>query len=161
MHIVVEIHRQTVVQHIGKQSEVPFRGRLPLNVLIAYRRHLHTNSLIIISHGREIGMRGIVRNVIVTADIKSGIQSQIIHSHVLREPVFAAYQPTSLHAWEHRPACAENIHCARSLFSEPTVCLRKQRYRGEVSVAESIVCTHIALYVLPYVIVTLHMGIAC
>ena len=160
VNIIVEIQRQTVVQHIYQQSAIPFRGCLPLDALIADGGHLSTYRLIIISHRSERSTCSIAWDIIITAEVKACIKSKVVNARIFREPVLVSHHPTQLNAWEHSPLRTEHLQCSRCLTAEPAVSLGKQRNGGEIAIAIVVVSTRIPLHILPHIISAIYIGIA-
>ena len=104
---IVEAHAQTVVEQIALQSEVELAGRLPLNLVVAHIGELRADGVVVVAHGGEAGASGIVGDAVVATDVESSVEAQIVHSHILGEPVLVGHHPSQLHAGEEGPLHAE------------------------------------------------------
>ena len=154
---IVERETHAVVQQIGLQTEVELVGRLPLNLVVTDVGQLHTHGLVVELHGVEAGAGGIVRDIVVAADVEAGVQTQIVDADGLGEPVLIGHHPSELQAGEERPLHAEESQSA-GILAETAVSLGHERERGIIAVDVVIVDVAIPLDVLPLVADALDAG---
>ena len=125
MQEVVEAQSHTVVEQVSLQSEVQFLGILPLNLVVTDVGQLRTDGTCVVAHGGIAGTSGIVRDTVVTADVVTGIQSQVVDGMGLGEPALVGHHPTHLHTGEDSPLHPEEAQSV-CIFTETAVGLAEQ-----------------------------------
>ena len=98
---------QTVVEQIALEANVHLLSRLPLDLIVTDIGQLHTHSIVIVLYCHETGTSCIVGNIIITADIKTNIHTQVVNNTTLREPILVSQHPSQLYAREYGPFYAE------------------------------------------------------
>ena len=154
--IVVHIHAQTVLEEMGLQTDIVFRGGLPLDLLVTHIGELHTDLRIVVAHGVERGAGSIVADAVVTAHIETCVQTEVVDTGILREPLLVSQHPAQLHTGEDGPLGAEGLHAALGIGTETAVSLCQYGYGSEILVHVVVIAGEVPLHILPHIVGTGH-----
>ena len=158
MAIIVEVDAHTMVEQAGLEAQVPLAGLFPRDTLVADIVELGSRGAPQVFAHAKRGAGCIVAYIIVTAEVPSGTQQQVVDDAVLGEPRLVADHPAQLQAGEDAPTHTAQLQTV-GLFAETAAAFHSQCELCEVAVAVVVVGIGIPGQVAPLVIGTSSLDI--